>query len=101
MSKAKEKETTFKVDENGNIYGLLRCKKAFFAFLEGDGVYDKIFWPKSSHTASINEANGQITFKTDSHLRIVCGDPEEQARLNCPKGYTAVWNGTEWICVRI
>ena len=108
----KQNEVTVTIDENGNILELDGCKKAFFAFLEDEQVYRKIPWPKGSYTLLIDEANGQITFKTDSRLRLVCGHFQTEAKaeataketgdqITCPPGYTLVWVGGSWRCVPI
>lgn len=92
------KEVTIEVDENGNILGLGKCEKAFFAFMEDENVYNKISWPKGSYKILI-EKSGQITFKTDSRLRIHCGCFVVAPTLTCQPGFTKVWIGTEWVCV--
>jgi hypothetical protein len=108
----KQNEVTVTIDENGNILELDGCKKAFFAFLEDEQVYRKIPWPKGSYTLLIDETTGQITFKTDSRLRIVGGHFETKAKAKatatetseatgCPPGYKLVWVGDQWICVPI
>jgi hypothetical protein len=106
----KQNEVTVTIDENGNILELDGCKKAFFAFLEDEQVYRKIPWPKGSYTLLIDESNGQITFKTDSRLRIICGHLETTAasetkaagvEVVCPPGYKLVWVGGQWVCIPI
>ncbi|MDR3553126.1 MAG: hypothetical protein P4L55_00090 [Syntrophobacteraceae bacterium] len=106
----KQNEVTVTIDENGNILELDGCKKAFFAFLEDEQVYRKVPWPKGSYTLLIDEVTGQITFKTDSRLRIVCGHFEAEAKamaketgvqITCPPGYKLVWVGGQWVCIPI